>query len=217
MQIDHDALATIRAIRAHRDPLPVYGHNNETHFESTFPDVIIRQRLQTIPTCSTEHPRRVAPWADTVYHFQRTSLQHSIITRDPRLATAMVFAFEQFTNSQSLPTPRGFLSWDELTALTDDDSADVFRHTDDSATDFTEQTVMQTLTHVRHAITQKQHEYFRDSVYDTLPTPLTAGVPKAFWKQPDPLVTDSPFTSAQQATDAEQDTQDTVQSGLTDF
>jgi len=189
MNVDPEALATIRTIRARTDPILIRTPGNGlTIRNEPLPDIVVEERVDQIRDLSTERPRRVATWGETVYHLQENSLRDSIFVRDYRLAVATIFAFERFTEQHDIPTPELPMSWSQLTSCSDEALNELFKHTETSAAQFEESAVMKTLTQIRHALVWEQHQIFLNTLYEELPSELTDAVPRAFWKRADPIL-----------------------------
>jgi len=191
MNVDTEALTTIRVIRAQTDPIFTHAPGASLEIvEEPLPDLVMKERQESIPDLSNDEPRRVATWGDTAYHLQESSLRNSIFVRDFRLATSAVFAFEKFTEQHDIETPELPLSWEQLTTSSTEELDELLKHSGTSGADFDEDAVMDTLTKIRHAVAWEQHQIFVEAVYDELPDELTSGVPKAFWQRPDPVLED---------------------------
>ena len=212
MNLDTEALTTIRVIRTQIDPILVHSPADALVVDDdAVPDLVVKERMDSIDGLSTDEPRRVATWGDTAYHLQKSSLQSSIFVRDFRLAASTMFAFEQFTDQHDIEVPDTPLSWDQLTTSSDDELDALLQHSEISAADFDEEAVMQMLTKIRHALAWEQHQLFMEVVYDELPTALTENVPKAFWERPDPVLEEL------QSDDDEDEMGDQAQAALADF
>lgn len=202
MNVNREALTTIRAIRAQTDPILVHSPSDSLVVDDdAVPNLVVKERINGIDRLSADEPRRVASWGDTVYHLQKSSLRSSIFVRDFRLATSTIFAFEQFTNQHGIEVPDMALSWEKLTSISDDELDTLLQHSETSAVDFDEEAVMEILTKIRHALAWEQHQLFTEVIYDELPNTLTDSVPKAFWKQPDPVLAELQLASDDEETD----------------
>lgn len=218
MNVDQQALTTIRTIRAQTDPIFIHTRGGLSISDEPPSELIVEERLDTIEDLQSDSPRRVAPWADTVYHLSESSLRDSMFVQDFRLAASAMFAFEKFNDLHGIEMPTTPLSWDILTDASGESLEQLLKHTNTSAAEFEESAIIKTLNQIRHALAWEQHQLFIESVYDELPESLTDEVPKAFWKQPDPVLEEFYSEENEDGEPANVDNSPpNAQTGLSDF
>jgi hypothetical protein len=209
MNVNTEALTTIRAIRARTDPIIVLDAIDEdgnTEFTVENPDqLVVKERLDKITQRGTGSPRHVATWGDTAFSLSQSSLSSALIVQDYTLALSTMIAFERFTDYANIGVPDTHLSWDTISNADDQELSTLLRHTSVSPESFEKDKVTDKLEQLRHGIAWTQHQLFIEDIYHLLPDTLTSEVPKAFWKQPNNVV------------DNLMDDEDTGQTGLGDF
>jgi len=162
MNLNEDALRTIRMIRIHTDPIPFRSVKETNYIHPTdIHQLVKKERLERIEQQSnpTDSPIKYATWGDTAWSLQQSSLENGIFGANKTLTATAVRAFEEFaeTHNISYPsvTPAINTSTDEVT---------------------------QSATKFRRVIAAQQHQIFINTIYDDLPKQLKT-VPKAFWTQ----------------------------------
>lgn len=188
MQVNTDILTTIRAIRAHRDPILVYsGSGSLMPEDETPPALVTKGRVDALRDSPSDEPRRVATWGETTYHLQKSSLQNSLFVRDADLAGSAIYAFEQFVQKHGFDLPSTMKSWELITG-DQNRELDKLQRSKVVTDGLKKSTVIETVEQIQHALAWEQNQLFIEIVYDNLPDSLTAEIPKAFWKQPDPVL-----------------------------
>ena len=189
MHVNKEKLHAIRQYRVRTDPVLIYKPDGKMGFQTDIPDFVLNARKKNIDTLNNKTPLRKVAEEELLEHLSQTSLRNSIVVQNPILFGVTMYAFDKFSSNMNMEVPNGLLlSWDTISNASDCEINPLLQKSEYTSEDLRPEKIEQKAEEIRRVLATLRNRIFVEEVYPTLPNKMTTGVPRAFWKRPDPAL-----------------------------